>query len=67
MGKIEMLLAHLIVAPECDEVDECVARCLQPASCDDIAFALRGSTDPNETIPPGGESFHRCVVLCSPR
>jgi hypothetical protein len=57
-------VVHLDLAPECDEVDQCVANCVPSASCEDMAYALHGLTDPNQSMPPGGPAFRACVELC---
>jgi len=50
---------------DCSETNECVARCVAPASCAEITGVVLGnSTDPNEPPVQGVGELYGCVAAC---
>ncbi len=51
---------------DCGGENECVARCLEPASCAAIDCVMGGvnSTDPNALPVPGCGKLYGCITAC---
>jgi hypothetical protein len=66
-GRVEaqgyMRLPLVISTDDCSGDNECLAKCVAPATCAEIVHGLKGgSTDPNE--PPVSSALIGCVYAC---
>src|SRR5688572_18419507 len=56
-------LPVVISRDECSGANECLSRCLVPASCSDIKQVVLGSvSDPNEPPPLMGGKLYACFM-----
>jgi hypothetical protein len=50
---------------DCTGTNECLARCVAPATCGELEFVVvGGSTDPNQPPVEGGPKLYGCITAC---